>query len=302
MLRVILNIHTFVTGVNLATPILLAALGGSLCSQAGVFNIALEGFMLVGAFGGVVGCFFTRNALLGALFGLVCSVLVSLLYGLFCIGFRANQIVVGFGVNMFAIGITGWLLMPIFATKGSFYDPTMPTLPKLGTTFIGKMPVLGRALGSYDVLVYFSWLLAVVLCVYLYKTRHGYRIRATGENPLSLVAIGAKPSLYAYTAVVLSGALCGLAGSHISLSSLAMFTEKMSAGRGSLAVAAVVFSRAHIPTTVLAAFVFGMTTSMAIQMQGIGMPTQLVDMTPYALTILVLLLKSYGIHLKKPVG
>lgn len=288
MLEVIFSEHTFMTGISLATPLLLCALGGSICSKAGNFNIALEGFMLIGAFFGVVGSYFFKSAAAGVVLAIIATMLIALLYGLFLITFKAHEIILGFGFNMLAIAITGWLIAPIFGGKGSFYDPLTPSLAKIHIPIIESIPVL-RTLSGHNIIVYISWILVMVLFVMMYKTPLGYKIRALGENPKAITSNGLSIKKYIFLIQMIAGFTCGLAGAFLSIGNLSMFTENMTAGRGFIAVAAVGFSNAYIPLTALASILFGIANGMAIQLQGLGFPTEFVDMIPYILTILTII-------------
>lgn len=302
MFEIIFSEHTFITGLSLATPLLLCALGGAVCSKAGNFNIALEGFMLMGAFFGVVGSYYFKNALLGVVLAALAGVALALLYGFFLIHLKAHEIILGFGFNMFAIAITGWLLGPVFGGKGSFYDPSTPSLEKISLPLIGSIPGL-RIFSGHNILVYLSWLLVLLLFLLIYKTPLGYKIRALGENPKTLTSNGLSTKKYAYFVEILVGATCGLAGAFLSIGNLSMFTENMTAGRGFIAVAAVGFSNAYIPLAALASVLFGIANAVAIQLQGLGLPTEFVDMIPYVMTILMLLPAAFRYRKKpNPVG
>lgn len=288
MFQIIFSEHTFITGLSLATPLLLCALGGAICSKAGNFNIALEGFMLIGAFFGVVGSYYFKNAMLGVLLAILAAVGFALLYGFFLIHLKAHEIILGFGFNMFAIALTGWLLGPVFGGKGSFYDPATPSLEKITLPLLNAIPGL-RIFSGHNLIVYLSWLLAILFFLLLYKTPLGYKIRALGENPKTLTSNGLSTKKYAYLVEMLVGVTCGLAGAFLSIGNLSMFTENMTAGRGFIAVAAVGFSNAYIPLAALASILFGVANAVAIQLQGLGLPTEFVDMIPYVMTILMLL-------------
>ena len=288
MFDLVFNDNMLLMGLSLATPILLCALGGAVCSKAGNFNIALEGFMLIGAFFAVVGSFYLKSAAIGILFAVLAAVAMALLYGVFVAVFKAHEIILGFGFNMFAIAITGWLLGPIFGGKGSFYNPSTPSLPKIAIPGIGSMHFLS-ALSGHNIIVYSSWILIPVLYLLMYKTPLGFRIRALGENPKTLTTNGLSTTRYFFIATLIVGITCGLAGAFLSIGNLSMFTENMTAGRGFIAVAAVGFSGAYIPMAALASMVFGIANAVAIQLQGFGVPTQFVDMIPYVMTILMLL-------------
>jgi len=292
MLDIIFSEHTLITGLGLATPLLFCALGGALCSKAGNFNIALEGFMLIGAFFGVVGSYYFKSPAMGVLLALAASSVTSLLYGVFLLQFKAHEVILGFGFNMFAIAITGWLLTPVFGGKGSFYDPTTPSLKGVAIPIIKDIPIL-RCLSGYNILVYLGWASILILYLLLYKTSFGYKIRALGENKDSLTTNGFHSLKYTYLVELLVGVCCGFAGAYLSIGGVTMFTENMTAGRGYIAVAAVGFSGAFIPLTAFASIMFGIANAVAIQLQGLGMPTQFVDMIPYVLTIVMLLPEIY---------
>lgn len=291
MFDVLFSEHTLTTALSLATPILLCALGGAVCSQSGNFNISMEAFMLVGAFFGVVGSYYLSSATAGVLTAVLASVAMALLYGFFLIKLKANEIILGFGFNMLAIALTGWLLEPVFGGSGSFYNPATPSLGKITIPLIDEIPVL-RCLSGHNILVYASWVLVLVLFLLMYRTPLGFRLRALGENPKALVSSGLRTVRYRYLAEIIIGVTCGLAGAFLSVGNLSMFTENMTSGRGYIAVAAVGFSNAYIPVTALASLLFGLTSSAAIQLQGVGFPSQLVDMTPYVFTIIIIIISG----------
>ena len=291
MLHVLFNEHTLTTALSLATPILLCALGGAVCSQSGNFNIAMEAFMLTGAFFGVAGSYYCNSAAAGVCAAVLASVLMALLYGLFLIKFKADEIILGFGFNMVAIALTGWLIEPVFGGSGSFYNPATPSLGKIAIPILEDIPVL-RCLSGHNILVYLSWLAAVLLFLLMYRTPLGFRLRALGENPKALVSSGLRIVRYQYLAELIIGITCGLAGAFLSVGNLSMFTENMTSGRGYIAVAAVGFSNAFIPVTAVASLIFGLANSAAIQLQGIGFPSQLVDMTPYVFTIVIIIVSG----------
>ena len=199
----------------------------------------------------------------------------------------------GFGFNMLAVALTGWLLEPVFGGAGSFYNPATPSLEKITIPLLEGIPIL-RCLSGHNMIVYLSWILVLVIHFMMYKTPLGFRLRALGENPRTLGVSGLHTDRYRYLSEIIVGVLCGLAGAFLSIGNLSMFTENMTSGRGYIAVAAVGFSNGYIPITALAGLIFGLTSSAAIQLQGIGFPSQLVDMTPYVITIVIILISAFN--------
>jgi len=299
MLDVIFNEHTLKTAMVLTIPLLLAGMGGAVCIKAGFFNIALEGYMLIGAFFSVLGTYTFNNSLVGTLIAVVTTIIYALLNGMIVFKFKANEIIVGFGFNMLAISLTGWMLTTVIGGKGLFYNPSTPKLVKMNIPLLDNVPILGSIINNQNIIFHLGWIFIIVLYVLIYKTKLGYRIRAMGENPKVLKASGQRMDFYKYIAVAISGALCGLAGSFIALSDLALFTENMIAGRGFIAVTTVIFSNGYIPITALASFLFGVAHSIGIQLQGIGIPSEFVQMTPYILTVLFLILSIKTDSIKK---
>lgn len=292
MWQLVFSEHMLKTAFSLTTPILLCALGGAVCTKAGNFNIAMEGFMLMGAFFGVVGAYYFASANIGVLFAMAGAMALSLLYALFLVSFKGNEIILGFGFNMLSLAMTGWLLEPVFGGAGSFYHPETPSLRAIQIPLLREIPIL-RALSGQNIIVYLSWIMIILLYVIMYKTPLGFRLRALGENKSMLVASGLSPNRYSYLAIAINGALCGLGGAFLSVGGLSMFTENMTSGRGFIAVAAVGVSNAFIPATALASIMFGLASSIAIQMQGLGMPSQIIDTTPYVLTIIIITLSAF---------
>jgi len=271
-------------------PILLAALGGALCQRVGVFNIALEGLMLTGAFAAVAGSFFTGSAGLGVLIAVLAGVLVASVLALFVLGFRGDEIVVGIAINLLAAGLTVFLLRALLGVKGAFQDPALQGLSRMNLPVVEGLPVVGALLSGHSWIVYLAIVLTVAIHLFLSRHRVGLHIRGVGENPEAALTLGV-PVMKVKTGVILvSGALCGLAGAQLSLGSVTLFVENMSAGRGWMAVVAVMLGQGH-PLGVLAASVlFGFTDSLGFRLQGLRLPSQLTDAMPYLVTLLALFL------------
>jgi simple sugar transport system permease protein len=272
------------------TPILLAALAGVLAERVGLFNIALEGEMLVGAFAAVAGSHFGGSLQAGVLSAVAAGALFS---GLLAVGsalLRGNDIVIGISLNLLASGLTSFLLRALFGVSGTYSDSAMLGLPRLHVPGVESLPLLGTALGTQNALVYSSWALVLLIAVFLNRTPWGLRLRGIGEQPDAAVALGASAMRYRFLATLAGGALCGLAGLQLSLGSLTLFSENMTAGRGWIAVAAVMLGRARPLYVAAACVLFGLSDALGLRLQGEGLPNQITDSAPYVVTLVALVI------------
>ena len=263
---------------RLATPLILAALGGLLSERAGVVNIALEGMMLAGAFFGMLGSYLTGNPWIGLALGTAVGGLLGLLHAALTQRMKLNHIVSGVALNILALGLTTYLLRRIFQHAGG--SPPVNGLPQWG-------------LGGQNPLFYLAIILTVGMSILLFKTPSGLRIRAAGENPDAASAVGISVARVRYLAVVGSGLLAGLSGVYLSLGRLNMFAEGMSGGRGFIALAAVIFGKWTPFGAAGAALFFGFFDALQMRLQGqavagIVIPSEFMLMLPYALTIVAL--------------
>lgn len=282
--------------IRMVAPILLAALGGALCTRVGIFNVGLEGMILTGAFAAIVGNHFTGSVWLGILFAASMSLLMALLFAYITIGLQANAIVAGIGINFLALGLTTFSLRAIFDVKGAFYDQNMTKLPTINIPVIEDLPVLGPLVSGHSPLVYFAFLAAILLYVFFYRTVMGFRVLAVGMNPSAARSIGLKTASLQYTAIMMCGVLCGLAGAQLSLGQVTMFTEGMTAGRGFIALVAMMLGQSHPFGIVGSSLLFGLMDAFSIRLQGFSIPTQFSAMLPYVITILALFfLKDKGL-------
>lgn len=274
--------------VRMVTPILLAALGGAICAKVGLFNIALEGLIMTGAFAAVAANYFTQNLVLSILIAILFNVVLSLLFGFVTINLKANVIVAGVAMNFLAAGLTTFLLRTIFDVKGSFYEPSMVGLPNWHIPLIKDIPLLGELLSGHSPIVYLSFVLVAVLYFVFFRTVQGFRLAAVGENTTGALSVGIKVKHYQYAAVILSSVLCALAGAQLSLGHVTMFTEGMSSGRGFIALVATTLGQAHPIGVLGASFLFGFMDALSTRLQGFGIPTHFTLMMPYVITIISL--------------
>lgn len=272
-------------------PILLAALGGMLCERVGVFNIGLEGMILVGAFSAVAASYFTSNWVVGAVVGMVSGALFSLILAFGAVYRGGDPIVLAIAMNLLAIGMTSFLLVAIFGVQGVFSDPRIEGIPVWRIPVLADIPWLGR-LFALTPLGYIALLLVPVLWIVLFRTPLGLRLRGVGERPLAAATLGVSPQRYQLWAIVASGALSGLGGAQLALGNVVQFTENMSSGRGWIAVVAVMLARAHPVGVLGAALLFGFADALGFRLQAFGLPQQLTDAGPYVITLLVLILLS----------
>ncbi|MHA6485055.1 ABC transporter permease [Paenibacillus sp. strain BS8-2] len=295
----------FASALRMLTPILLAALGGAICARVGLFNVGLEGLMLIGAFSAIVGNYLTGSIFVALLFAIGCTLVFSMLFAFMSIHLQANVIVVGIALNFLALGLTTFSLRAIFDVKGAYYDKNMLGLPKLDIPLIQDIPWLGYVLSGHSILVYLSILIVAALHYYLFKTVSGFRLLAAGENPTAARSLGIKVTRIQYGAVLLCGALCGLAGAQLSLGNVTMFTEGMTAGRGFIALVATMLGQSNPLGVAAASLLFGFMESLSIRLQGFAMPTHFTLMVPYVVTILAMLFfkdKGYMQEARKSSG
>ncbi|GAB1515840.1 ABC transporter permease [Actinophytocola sp. KF-1] len=282
----------FSSALGALTPILFAALAGALCQRAGVFNISLEGTMLVGAFAGVAGSWYTGSVWLGVLLAVLAGTAYSLILAVGHVTLGGDAIVLGVAINLLAVGLTSFLIRTVFGTRGTFSDPALQGLDAMHIPLLQDIPFVGRVLSGHSVLVYLSWLAVVGLAVLLYRHPWGLRLRGIGERQDAAASLGVGVTRYRYGVILAGGALCGLAGAQLALGNVTLFSENMTAGRGWIAVVAVMLGRA-LPYGVLAAAVlFGLAEAFGFRLQGIGLPQQATDAAPYVVTLLALFVSS----------
>ena len=285
------DVALVISTVRLVSPILLAALGGMFTERAGIFNIALEGLMLIGSFFAIAGVVWTGNPYLAVLVAVAAAALIAFFLGVVIIDLRGNAIVAGLAVNIFALGFTTYLMKPVFGVSGgSFYDPNLKGLPDIRLPVVADLPVVGSLFSGYSILVYFAVVAVPLAYVLLFHHPLGLRIRAVGEDPVAAGSVGINVRRTRYLTVLLSGALCGLAGAQLSISLVTQFVQGMTAGRGFIALVAVMFGRAHPAGVLLGSLLFGFAYALTLRLKGIGIPPQFVAMLPYVATIVVLIL------------
>lgn len=266
-----------------ATPVGLAAMGGVLSERSGVLNIGLEGMMLTGALAAAVGSYFLGGPWMGTLAALAAGALLGLLLAYVTVSLGANQIVSGVGINLFALGFTTVIQRTVLRPAGI---EAVPAFPKLAVPGLGSIPLLADLTPLPLIMI----ALAPLLVVFLFRTPWGLALRATGEAPRAVDTAGVNVYLVRYLAVAASGAFAGAGGAFLSLGQLNLFAENMTAGRGFIALAAVILGKWHPLGALGAAVLFGAAEALQlfVQSYGLAVPYQIPTMLPYVLALAVL--------------
>ena len=258
------------SAIRLSTPLLLAALGGLYSERSGVINIALEGLLLAGAFTAATVTWFTGNPWVGLLAAIAAGIFVALIHGVACIHFKADQVVSGTAINILFLGMPALL-------SGAFFQSTGATPQLAQNQLIPLAPIVA------------AFALVPVTAYVLNRTPFGLRLRAVGENPEAADTAGLNVARVRLAAVMISGALAAIGGAYLSIGQSSLFARNMSAGRGFIALAALIFGKWRPVQTMLACLLFGFAEAVSIQMQGVSqVPVQFIQIVPYALTIVVL--------------
>ena len=276
------------SAVQAMTPILLATLAGVLCGRVGVFNIAMEGQLLIGAFAGVAGSYFLGSAWGGVTAAVVSTVVFSLILAYGATLFRGDPVVICIGMNLLASGLTAYLLREMFGVSGTFTGPGIVGLEKIRIEAIDATPWIGWILSRQTAITWIAWMLVAVVTIVMFRTGVGLRLRGVGEDASAAEAMGVDVLRYRIVAVLIAGAMAGLGGVQLSLGGVDVFSEDMSAGRGWIAVVAVMLGRNHPLWASLACVLFGVADALSVRLQGQGLPNQLTDILPYVVTLAVL--------------
>lgn len=260
--------------LRISIPYLFAAGGGVVAERAGIISLTLEGFMLTGAFAGTLGAYYTGNPWIGVLCGLFGGLVFGLIHAIASIRFRADQVVMGVAINLLAVGVTRFFLLFLFNSSSN-----SPRVVGFGG---------GSGYGFDNPLLWLGLLTAPVLAWLIYKTPYGLRVRAVGEHPVAAETLGVRVKAVRYGAVVISGMLASLGGVYLALDQH-QFTSNMTAGRGFIAISAVIFGRWDPLRAGAACLLFAAAETAQIHLQGTNtIPSQFVEMIPYALTIIAL--------------
>lgn len=270
--------------LRFATPLTFAALGGVVSERSGVVNIGLEGMMLTGAFFGIWGADVTGGWVGGLLVGMLAGGLLGLVHAVFAVSLRADQIVSGTAINLLALGTTGYVFLHTYGAEGT--PDGLPQAPDLSLP-VGWIPFVGDAVEKLNVLVWLSLVLVVVVWVVVFRTTLGLRLRAVGEHPRAAATVGISVYRVRYLAVVASGVLAAMGGAFLSIGFVHSFNQNMTAGKGFIALAAVIFGKWRPGGALAAALLFGFSSALAQRLPVFSPSTAtLLQALPYVLTLI----------------
>lgn len=283
----VIDVTIIAATLRFATPLTLAAIGGLFSERSGVVNIGLEGMMLVGAFAGLVASVATGSWAIALLVAMLAGAALALMHAVATVSFRADQIVTGLAVNLLALGLTGYGFRISFADIGA--PAGVSRVPDITIQAIAGIPILGDVFGQLNLITWLMLAAIPIAHVVVFQTAVGLRLRSVGENPLAAETVGINVRATRYAAVLVSGALAALGGAYLSVAFVGTFGENMTAGRGYVALAALIFGRWRPVGAFGAALLFGFSTAIAQRLQfENGVSADLLSILPYLLTILAL--------------
>lgn len=294
-MRQILTFSLLFSTIRMATPLVLAALGGLYSERSGVINIALEGLLLAGAFTAASVTYYAHSPWVGLGAAIIAGAAVAGIHALACIRYKADQVVTGTGINILFIGLPAVLSGALFLSSGSTpqipKENLLPVLSHFLPGFLGQW----RIFSDVSIISLLALVVVLVTAYILYRTPFGLRLRAVGENPEAADAAGVGVNRLRYVGVILSGALAGIGGAYLSIGQSSLFTRNMASGRGFIALAALIFGKWRPVQTMFACLLFGFADALTTQMQGVAklpsgedIPVQFILMLPYVVTIIVL--------------
>ncbi|GMQ59224.1 ABC transporter permease [Vallitalea sediminicola] len=287
--------------LRVATPILFAALASLISLKVGILNIAIEGMMLTSALMAVVVSAFSGNIWLGLITGVFTGGLIGLILVYFSLKLKTNTTLTGIALNLMAGGGTVFLLYIVSGNKGISSSLQSGVLPNIDLPLINKIPIIGEILSGHNVLTYIALLMVIVIYYFIYKTPLGFKIRAVGENPDAADSVGINLMKIRYIAVIISGALAGFGGTYMSMSYVSWFSRNMSAGRGFIGIAAESMGGGTPIGTFIATLIFGFADALSNNLQFLKIPSELIQMIPYILTIIGVVLIPL-IHKKRNIN
>ncbi|MBP6086585.1 MAG: ABC transporter permease [Pelolinea sp.] len=290
ILKSVFTLSLVYSAVRVSTSIVLAGMGEMITERAGVLNIGLEGIMLMGAWSAAIATYFTGNPWIGLLAAAGTGLVIALIFAFIVITLKSNQAITGLAMFLLCAGLSGFLLQIIFEHGGN--TPSVNTLPNVNSAFLENIPILGEIFNGQSILVFPTLLLPILLSILFYKTHWGTWLRAAGENPRALDVVGVNPIAVRYIATLTGGVLCGVGGAYLSISQTSLFSENMVAGRGFIALAAVIFGNVRPGGVFWACMFFGFMDALQLTLQTVVpdyvIPREVFMSLPYIITVLIL--------------
>lgn len=290
------------SAIRIATPLVIAAMGGLISERAGVFAVGIEGLMLAGAFGAAVTIFVTGSTVAGLAAASLAGMIPAALVAIAVTRFRSDQMVTGLAINVLTFGLTGYLIRGLF--DGRPPSIRIELFQPLSIPFLSELPGVGPILFQQPILTYVAVAFAVLLHLFLYRTSAGLALRATGENPEAVFSAGSDPQTIRQAAVIACGAIAGLGGAVLVLQNVGTFTDGMTGGRGFLALAALIVGRWTPLGALAACVVFGVASALEVRVQGREIPVDsyVIQMLPYAIALIALIGLGRGTRMPRSIG
>lgn len=291
----VFTIATLAVILTKTAPLLLAAIGGAFTQQGNILNIGLEGMMLVGAFTAIaVGAI--TNPFIGVLAAIGSGIIFALIYAIATLKFRADFIVVGIGINLFASGLTVLLLSVLYGNPGVTPGNVKAILPTINLGFFAHIPIIGPMLNQQTFLVWAAFIVVPIYSFILYRTRYGVHLRAVGENESAAMAAGINVPRVKFISILCSGVFCGVAGAQLSMAAVGSFTADMTASRGFIAVAALTFGLGRPYFTMIACLIFGAADALSDRLALAGVNPSLALTTPYVITVIAITVSALRVR------
>lgn len=280
------------SALRLMTPVLFAAMGGSFGHKAKVLCLGLESFMAFAAFFAMYGSYTFESAYAGLLFGVLSAMIASCIFAVFVLIFKSTPVIVGIALNLAAWGGTTYLLSMIFKTRGVFIDPQIKSFGSIDIPLINGYSVYRKFHQRTEYSGLSDLVFMIIAIFIMFKIPFGLRLRGVGIKKIAAQTVGVNATKYQFIAILIGGMLCGFGGSFLTIGGSSMFTENISAGKGFLALAAIMVGDGHPLKTALACFVFGYTEAISVSLQSVGLPSQVVISVPYLITVLVMFVSA----------
>ncbi len=292
-LQTILTPDFVFTVIRVMTPILFAALSCMVFTKGGIDSIGIEGIMLICSMTGPVFSYLTQSAIGGVIGAIVTGILLAFLFGYVTLQLKAVEILAGIALNTMASGLTIFVIYYVAGEKGSTQSLFSPVVPNIEIPVLSSIPILGDILSGHNILTYLAIILTFVLAYVFYSTPLGLRIRSVGENAQAAASVGINVMKYKYITLAIAGTLAGLGGAFMSMGYVSFFSKEMIAGRGFIGMAAEAMGMGNPFGIFLASGLFGIADSLAVRLQLLNFPTQLIQTIPYMITIIAISIYSY---------